>query len=139
MSSSCSSNDWSDDKGRTIVGTWEKLTIMNNNDTVRYNTFDATNVKIIINKSKKIFNVNYGQEEVTYDISHVKYVNREFIIEVKTQEGYGVRQITDTLRCKIIDSVRAYWDYYGDGSYSINGIDNIFTSSPNNYKYVYSE
>ena len=40
---------------------------------------------------------------------------------------------------KLIDSKRVYWDYYGDGSYSINGIDNIFTSAPNNYKYVYSE
>lgn len=128
---------WYDDKGRTIIGKWEKLTILNQKDSVLYSNNYSRNAKIIVDKNKMQIYILYGQEEVTYVIDEIKFVKDEFLIILHIIDDELKSKIK--MKCKIIDRAIAYWDYFGDGHYTINGKYNIFTNSPEKYKTVYED
>lgn len=128
---------WYDDQGRTIIGKWEKLTILNQKDSVLYSNNYARNANIIVDKNKMQIYILYGQEEVTYVIDEIKFFKDEFLITVHIIDDELKSKIK--MKCKIINRAIAYWDYFGDGHYTINGNYNIFTNSLEKYKIVYED
>lgn len=128
---------WQDNNGRSIVGTWDKLTIMNNKDTVLYSNRDALNAQIKIDSNIVQLYINYGQEDATYVIDEIKLVDNEFFISIYDINDTSKQK--STLKCKILDNEKSYWDYYGNGSYKINGVFNLFTNKPEKYKAFYED
>lgn len=129
--------NWSDNNGRTIVGTWEKLTILNEKDTVLYSSNYACNAKIVVNKDKMQLYILYGQEEVLHVIDEIKFVKDEFLMTVHIVDDELKSKIL--MKCKIINEDIAYWAYFGDGYYTINGKFNVFTNKPEKYKTFYED
>lgn len=130
-------NIWHDINGRSIAGIWEKLTIMNNNDTVLYSNNDALNAQIKIDSITMQLYINYGQEYATFLIDDIKLVDNEFLISIHNINDESKEK--STLKCKILDDDKAHWDYYGNGSYKSNGIFNLFTNKPEKYKTYFED
>lgn len=123
---------WEDNNGRSFVGTWDKLTIMSDKDTVLYSNKDATNARIKVDSTTMQLYINYGQEDAIYVIDEVRFIDNEFfmLIHHVNDESKHI----STLKCKLLDDDKSYWDYYGDGSYKINNVFNLFTNQPQRYR-----
>lgn len=78
--------------------------------------------------------IDYGQEDATHNIDGIELENNEFHFSIHHVKDIQKRKITS--KCKILDENKSCWDYYGNGSYYINGSLNLFTNQPERYNIV---
>ena len=97
---------------------WEKLTILEFGDTVIYKPGDALNARITKNRKDNSIAIQYGVEEIIYDIQHVDTLKDTYVYKLTIRLDYEIEGVIEPITIKYykLNEYLGLWDYIKDNT-----------------------